>query len=148
MSLNRVFLLGNLGAAPELSYTPNQTAICKLRMATNERKKGADGQWTDHTEWHKVVCFGRTAENCGQYLSKGSQAFIEGRIQTRKYQDKDGKDQYWTEIIANTVQFIGAKGERANIEREDVSATGSRPMAAMDMPDAGSVSFDDDDIPF
>lgn len=154
-SVNKVILLGRLGVDPELRYTQNQTPVCTLKMATNDRRKTPDGQWTDHTEWHTVVTFGKTAENCSNYLQKGRLAFVEGRLQTRKYQDQDGKDRYWTEIVANTVQFIG--GGRDNIEVERGAPAGSPDYAPTDMPTQGSgvntsvgaaVSFDDDDIPF
>ncbi len=149
MSLNKVLLLGRLGAAPELKHTPSQTAICTLRLATNERRKGANGEWADHTEWHTVVTFGKTAENCNQYLEKGRQVFIEGRIQTRKYQDKDGKERYWTEIIALNVQFVGGRdGAASGLNIEQSSASSSSPMGAGSFPDSPSVSFEDDDIPF
>jgi len=153
MSLNKVLLLGRLGAAPELKYTQSQTPICTLRLATNERRKGADGEWTEHTEWHTVVTFGKTAENCNQYLEKGRQCFVEGRIQTRKYQDKDGKERYWTEIIANTVQFVGGRDSAGsgasgfNVEQSSRPAANSG-NAGGSFPESPSVSFEDDDIPF
>lgn len=149
MSLNKVLLMGHLGADPELRYTTNQTAICNFSVATNDRRKGADGQWQDFTEWHKVVAFGKTAENCSNFLKKGRQVFVDGRIQTRKWQDQEGKDRYSTEIVANTVQFIGgAKGAEGGMTVERTSSpsssTGEIDMSAMGQ----SVSFDDDDIPF
>lgn len=152
MSLNKVLLLGHLGSDPELRYTNNQTAVCNMSIATNDRRKGADGQWADFTEWHRVVAFGKTAENCSNFLKKGRQVFIDGRIQTRKWQDQDGKDRYSTEIIANAVQFVGgAKGEGGmNIERSSSSmGAPAGNMGEIDMSALGqSVSFDDDDIPF
>lgn len=150
MGVNKVILLGNLGADPELRYTPNQTAVCNFRIATTERRKGADGEWTDHTEWHSIVTFGKTAENCAQYLQKGRQAFIDGRIQTRKWQDKEGNNRYTTEIIANTVQFVGGRADSANIEKEFTSPKGSNAAVAAAASAGGieSVPFDDDDIPF
>jgi len=148
MSVNKVIILGRLGADPELRYTQSQTAVCTLRMATNERKKGPDGQWTESTEWHRIVTFGKTAENCNQYLKKGRQAYVEGRLRTNKWQDKEGKDRYTTEIIAQTVQFIGG-GRSEGIEVERTSSA-PRPNAAQipDAPIGQTVSFDDDDIPF
>jgi single-strand DNA-binding protein len=152
-SVNKAILLGRLGADPELRFTPNQTPVCTLKLATNDRRKGADGEWSEHTEWHTVVAFGKTAENCNQYLKKGRMAYIEGRIQTRKWQDQDGKDRYWTEIIANTVQFIGGRPEGLEIER--VATNNNQSAGAMPPADASAgasmgtpVSFDDDDIPF
>ncbi len=154
MSLNKVLLMGNLGADPELRYSQAQLPICTMRIATNDRRKNADGQWVDNTEWHTVVCFGKSAENCNQYLSKGSTVFVDGRIQTRKYQDKDGKDKYWTEIIASTVQFMSKKGDTSGMT-VDKGADSMPPMggpqasgATAGTPQAANVSFDDDDIPF
>jgi len=109
MSVNKVILIGNLGKDPELRYSGAQMAIATFSVATNERKKDASGQWVDHTEWHNIVVFGKTAENCANFLKKGRQAYIEGSIRSRKWQDKEGKDRYTTEILANTVQFIGAR---------------------------------------
>ena len=149
--LNRVLLIGNLGAAPELRYTQSQLPVCNFRIATNEKRQ-ENGQWVDHTEWHTIVTFGKTAENCNQYLQKGKQCFVEGRIQTRKYQDQDGKDKYFTEIIASNVRFLGGKGEGIEVERSNASrpssssgqGTGTTPPP----PIGETISFDDDDIPF
>ena len=154
MSLNRVFLIGNLGAAPELRFSQAKLPICNFRIATNERRQGQDGQWEDKTEWHNVVTFGKTAENCNQYLQKGRQVFVEGRIQTRKYQDKEGKDRYSTEIIASAVKFIGGArgentGEGMEVERSPRSDSGSAKSSTPPPSSIGeSISFDDDDIPF
>lgn len=160
MGINKAILLGNLGRDPELKYTSSQTPVCTLNIATGERRKDASGNWVDHTEWHRVVTFGRTAENCSQYLKKGRQVFIEGRIQTRKWQDKDGKDRYSTEIVASTVQFVGgARGEGAAASSgmtfgsdEQVSegrnVVESLPTADAIAASGSEVSFDQDDIPF
>ena len=155
MSLNRVFLMGNLGADPELRSTPNGTQICTLKLATNERRKGPDGNPIDHTEWHNVVTFAKTAENCAQYLSKGRPVFVEGRIQTRKYQDSDGKDKYWTEIIASNVTFMNAgsgapRNNEMGVEKVVTPNQSHSPKGtpAANVPLGGPVSFDDDDIPF
>lgn len=154
MGVNRVFLLGNLGADPEIRYTPSQQAVCNLRLATGERKKNPDGQWVDHTEWHRVVTWGKTAENCAQYLTKGKQVFVEGKIQTKKWQDQEGKDRYTTEIVAFSVQFIGGRGENAglasNLEVEpmDESSLMSSNETSSSKPQTAQVSLNDDDIPF
>lgn len=105
--INKVILIGNLGADPEVRTTAGGTAVANLRIATTERRKDKDGNWSDHTEWHSVVVFGRTAENCGQYLKKGRQVYVEGRLQTRKWQDREGNDKYSTEVAADIVRFIG-----------------------------------------
>ena len=153
MSLNRVMLIGNLGADPELRYTPSQQPVCSLRIATTERRKGADGQWAEQTEWHRVSVFGKTAENCSQYLAKGRQVFVEGRLQTRKYQDKEtGKDRYSTEILAFTVQFLGGKGGEGGAPRAsapaDMGSSDSSSSFTAEAATGAPVSFDDDDIPF
>lgn len=148
MSLNRVFLIGHLGADPEIRYTPSQLAICNLRIATNERRQNDAGEWVDHTEWHRVVAFGKTAETCGQYLKKGRQVFVEGRIQTKKYQDQEGKDRYSTEIVASGVRFIGGgKSDGIEMERTPRAAAPASAGGAP-APIGETISFDDDDIPF
>ncbi len=155
MAVNKVILIGNLGADPELRYTGNQTPVCSLRIATSERRKDASGNWSEHTEWHSVVAFGKTAENSAQYLQKGRQVFIEGKLQTRKWQDKEGKDRYTTEILANTIQFLGG-GKGAAVPKESSSHNESAPMksapvAQMAETSSGAdseISFQDDDIPF
>lgn len=109
MTVNKAILIGNLGQDPELRTTGGGTPVATLRIATSERRKDRDGNWTDHTEWHSVVCFGRTAENAGRYLAKGRQVHVEGRIQTRKWQDRDGRDRYTTEIVADQLRFLGGR---------------------------------------
>jgi single-strand DNA-binding protein len=163
MAINKVILLGNLGKDPELRYTPQQMAICSFSLATGERKKDQSGQWVDHTEWHNIVTFGRTAENCAKFLKKGRQAFIEGRIRTRKWQDKEGKDRYTTEILGDQVQFVGgARGESSDAGDYGQEPANDNVLAGIPTADAlpkvangGSraassepVTFDDDDIPF
>ncbi len=159
MSLNRVFIMGNLGADPELRYTPAKMAVCTLRVATGERRKNQEGEWVETTEWHSIVVWGKTAENCSQYLQKGRQVFIEGRLQTRKWQDQEGKDRYKTEIVASNVQFIGGRGGSTSdsapsydSESAGPSASMSGSMASPAAAASGSgsehISFEDDDIPF
>ena len=170
MSVNKAILIGRLGKDPELRHTQNQIAVCTLNLATSERRKDASGNWNEQTEWHNVVVFGKTAENCAQYLAKGRQVYVEGRIQTRKWQDKEGKDRYTTEIVGNTVQFIGSKADGAgggsyagasnsggsyggasakpaNANSNVDSLLNSLPSAEAMTKDV-EVSFDDDDIPF
>lgn len=106
-SVNKAIVLGNLGRDPELRHTQSGKAVCTLRIATNESWQDQSGERQERTEWHQVVVWGRQAENCNQYLKKGRSVFIEGRIQTRKWQDKDGNDRYSTEIVADRVQFVG-----------------------------------------
>jgi single-strand DNA-binding protein len=111
MTVNKVILIGNLGADPETRTTPGGVVVSNLRIATTERRKDRDGNWTDHTEWHKVVCFGRTAENVSKFLKKGRQLYVEGALRTQKWQDKEGKDRWTTEVVANEIRFLGG-GER------------------------------------
>ncbi len=162
MSVNKVILVGRLGKDPELRMTSSQLAVASFSIATNERKKDQSGNWTDHTEWHNVVVFGKSAQNCSQYIKKGSQVFLEGSLRTRKWQDKEGKDRYTTEIIANTVQFLDSKKSGGMSDNVEVSGEGfpaSAPdsvMASLQSADslvsAGAatkpVTFDEDDIPF
>lgn len=156
MGVNKVILLGNLGKDPELRYTNQQFPIGSFSLATSERRKDQNGEWKDAVEWHNVVVLGKQAENCNKYLKKGSQAFVEGKIRTRKWQDKEGKDRWTTEIVADTVQFVGARGESSQRYQEAVggdSGAGSSVLDSLPTADqlasgAGSASFDDDDIPF
>jgi len=107
MSVNKVILVGNLGQNPELKYTPSGQAVCNLSIATNESWTGKDGTKQEKTEWHRLVLFGKLAELAGQYLQKGRQVYTEGKLQTRSWQDKDGQTKYTTEIVAQTLQFLG-----------------------------------------
>lgn len=106
--LNKVMLIGNLGADPEVKYTPSGTAVTNFRIATSEKWKDKDGKTQDRVEWHRIVTFGKLAEICGEYLAKGKQVYIEGRIQTRSWDDKDGNKKYMTEVVANTMQMLGS----------------------------------------
>lgn len=103
--INKAILVGNLGKDPEIRYSPNGLAVATFSLATTERYKDED-----RTEWHKIVAFGRLAEICGEYLAKGKQVYIEGRIQTRDWEDRDGNKRYTTEIVANTMQMLGSAG--------------------------------------
>jgi single-strand DNA-binding protein len=105
--VNKVILVGHLGADPDMRYTPSGQGVCELRLATSESWNDKNGQRQERTEWHRIVVWGKRAEVCSKYLSKGRQVFVEGRIQTRTYDDKDGNKRYITEIIANDVQFLG-----------------------------------------
>ncbi|HEX2569711.1 MAG TPA: single-stranded DNA-binding protein [Polyangia bacterium] len=106
-SVNKVILIGNLGANPELKYLPSGQPVCEIRLATNEVFNDQQGQRQERTEWHRVVVYGKQAENCNQYLTKGRPCYIEGRLRTRSWDDKDGNKRYTTEIVAERVQFLG-----------------------------------------
>lgn len=112
--INKVILIGNLGQDPDLRSTASGATVANLRIATTERRKDRDGNWSDHTEWHSVVSFGRTAENVGKYCRKGKQVYIEGRLQTRKWQDRDGRDRYSTEVVADNIRFLSGGGQGAS----------------------------------
>lgn len=105
--VNKVILIGNLGRDPELRYTQKGRAVANFTLATSENWTNADGQREERTEWHRVVVWGKTAENCAQYLAKGRTVYIEGRIQSREWEDKEGQKRSTTEIVAQTVQFLG-----------------------------------------
>ena len=108
-SVNKVFLIGNLGRDPEVRYTGSGTAVASLSLATTERFKNKKGEWEDRTEWHNVIFWGRLAEVAGEHLSKGKTVYIDGRLQTRKWQDRDGKDRYTTEIVAEKMVMLSRK---------------------------------------
>ena len=105
--VNKVVIIGNLGKDPEVRYTQSGSAVSNLRLAVSERRKKGD-EWLEHTEWIDVVCFGKTAENAGQYLSKGRQVYVEGRMSTRKWEDKEGNNRYSTEVVAHSIIFLGS----------------------------------------
>ena len=108
-SFNRVILLGNLGQDPELRHTANQVAVGNLSIATTDYRKGSDGEKQEFTEWSRVVVWNKTAENCAKFLKKGSSVLVEGRLQTRSYEDKEGVKRYVTEVVASSVTFVGKK---------------------------------------
>ena len=109
--VNKVILIGNLGQDPEVRMTNSGTAVCELRIACTDRRRTQDGQWEDQTEWVTVVTFGRTAENAGKFLSKGRSVYVEGRLQTRSWDDQEGKKRYKTEVVAQIVQFLGGRSD-------------------------------------
>ena len=116
--LNKVMIIGRLGRDPELRYTQGGAPVCTLNVATDESYQDRDGNRVDRTEWHRIVVFQRAAENCGNFLRKGSLVFVEGSLQTRKWQDQNGQDRYTTEIKAQRVQFLDRKGDRAPGEED------------------------------
>ena len=136
--LNKVRLVGHLGRDPEVRTTPSGSQVCNLSLATTERVKNREGAWEDQTEWHRVVCFGRTAENVARFKKKGETLYVEGRIRTNKWKDKDGQDRYTTEIIADNIRFLG--GGRGD-DRQPGNGGGSH-------DDGGGFGGGDDSIPF
>lgn len=140
--VNKVILIGNLGKDPEVRYTPNGVAVANFTLATSETWKDKQtGENQERTEWHRVVLFARLGEIAGEYLRKGSKAYVEGRLQTRKWQDKSGQDRYTTEIVAESLQLLDSKGGNA----PDTSSTASDKS---EMPQTASADNFDDDIPF
>tara|TARA_R110002020_G_scaffold5698_1_gene23426 strand:- start:36 stop:431 length:396 start_codon:yes stop_codon:yes gene_type:complete len=129
--VNKVILVGNLGRDPETREAPSG-GVCKLRLATSHGAKDRDGGWTTATEWHNVVVFGRDAENCQQYLAKGRQVYIEGRVQTRSYTGRDGQEKQATEIVANRVAFL--QGEKQPNGNSGRTATGLAGQYDEDIP--------------
>ena len=149
MSVNKAILVGNLGRDPETKVSAGGMTICKLSLATSSRRKGPDGEYSDHTEWHRVAVFGKTAESVGKYLKKGSKVYIEGEIRTQKWTHKDGADRWSTEIVANVVRFLDSKsdggGERSQPSRQDRKPSGG---GGRQNQTSGGGDFDDQDIPF
>ena len=139
-SVNKVILVGNLGADPEKRFLPSGGSVTNLRLATSEvRKNRSTGENNEHTEWHRVVLFDRLAEVSAQYLSKGSQIYIEGKLRTRKWQAQDGTEKFMTEVVAEDMQFLGA--QRQKIEPTLATRTAVSLVPATD-------PFDDSSIPF
>lgn len=136
-SVNKVILIGNLGADPEVRYTPSGTAVANFSLATTDQWTNKDGGKEEKTEWHKVVAFNRLGEICGEYLHKGKQVYIEGKIQTRAWEDKEGVKRYTTEIVALGMQMLGAKGQ-------DNTAGRMKERPPVEEP----LSIPDDEIPF
>ena len=142
--VNKVILVGNLGKDPEVRYMPNGNAVANITLATSESwKDKTSGEQQEKTEWHRIVMFRRLGEIAGEYLKKGSQVYIEGKLQTRKWQDKDGNDRYTTEIVADEMQMLGSRGGSANFAGNSAPASASAPKTAP----APAGDFDDD-IPF
>lgn len=139
-SLNKVMLIGNLGRDPEVRYTAAGTAVAGFSIATTEKFKNKNGEWEERTEWHNITLWGKLAEIAGEYLAKGKTVYVEGRLQTRKWQDRDGKDRYTTEIVGDKMQMLGGKGDggRSGGSRSDSQEP------AYEEP----VFNPDDDIPF
>lgn len=151
-SVNKVILIGNLGADPETRYSPDGAAITNIRMATTEKwKDKGSGEMREQTEWHRVVFFGRLAEIAGEYLKKGSPVYVEGRLRTRKWTDKDGNDRYTTEITADAMQLLGSRGGAGEPATRDVAPAGEAAPArggGGKKPAGGGLGDMEDDIPF
>lgn len=145
--LNKVMLIGNLGADPELRQTTSGTSVCEMRIATTESwfDKNANER-KEKTEWHRIIVWGKQGENCAKYLAKGRKAYVEGRIQTREWEDQKGNKRWTTEIVANNVQFLSSRNDGGG----GGNYGGPPPPSDNDMPAGGGSdgSFSDDEIPF
>lgn len=148
--INKVILVGHLGKDPDVRYAPSGQAIANITLATSEQWKDKNtGEKQERTEWHRIVFFGRLAEIAGEYLKKGAQVYIEGRLQTRKWQDKEGKDRWTTEIVANEMQMLGGRGGGGGDSFNQDASSNSQPEPAAASTSAGGGADDfDDDIPF
>ncbi len=155
-SVNKVILVGNLGADPETRYLPSGDAVCNIRVATTDRiRDKTSGEYKENTEWHRIVFFGKLAETAGQYLKKGRQVYVEGRIRTNKWRDKEGNERYTTEIIGNDMKMLGSREGMGSPSASDSEYGGSMPSApaagsGRQAPTRKTPSFEemDDDIPF
>ena len=145
--VNKVILIGRLGTDPEVRYTSNGGAVANFSLATNESWTDKAGQKQEKTEWHKIVVWGKVAELCGQYLSKGRQAFVEGRLQTREWLDKEGQKRYTTEIVGQNIQFLGSPGERSAAQN---TASDFAPSAGsgFEIPTESSGAQAEEEVPF
>jgi single-strand DNA-binding protein len=155
-SLNRVTLIGNLGKDPEVKFTPSGTPVAKIALATNERFKDKNGEWQDRTEWHNVVLWQRLAEIAGEYLKKGGKVYIEGRLQTRSWDDKQtNQKKYMTEVVASDLILLGGRGEGgggggdfAGSARGASSGGNNFDQRMPEAEPAGTAPISDEDIPF
>lgn len=145
--VNKVIIIGRLGNDPEISYTSGGQAVAKLSIATSEKWKDKQGQQQERTEWHRISAFGRLAEIMGEYLKKGGQVYIDGKLRTNKWKDKDGNDRYTTEILANEMQMLGGQSGAANGSSAQVQ---QRPQQGGQRSQAPAPNLDDfdDEIPF
>ena len=144
--LNKVMLIGNLGADPELRFTQNGTAVANFRIACTRSYTNRDGERTEATEWVTIVAWRGLAENVGQYLSKGRPVYVEGRLQTRQWEDRDGNTRYTTEVVANDIQFLGGRGGGGG--DDDWGGGGGRGGGGYDRGGPPPAGMDADDLPF
>ena len=140
-AVNKAIILGNLGRDPEVRYTTDGNAVTTFSVATTETRKDRDGNSQEHTEWHRIVVFGRLAEVCGEYLAKGRSVYVEGSIRTRSWDDREGNKRYTTEIVGRTVQFLSPRGESGR-------QGGGAPPAEDDFSYEEGAGMTDDDVPF
>ena len=142
--VNKVILLGRLGKDPEMRYAPSGTAIATFSLATNHRQKVND-EWVDKTEWHNLIAFGKTAEIAGEYLKKGKQLYIEGRLQTSSWEDQQGQKKYKTEVVVSDLQMIGSKGDESFSPPTESATTSTQQEPS---PPTAPAAEEEDDLPF
>ena len=143
--VNKVILVGNLGSDPEVRSTPGGQRVANFRLATSRQWTGQDGQRQEKTEWHSIVAWGKLAEICERYLQKGKQVYVEGRLETRNWQDKEGQQRYKTEVICETMQMLGRAGDRNGDTGSDPQSRGGAPEESFTPAGGGNA---DDDLPF
>lgn len=149
MSVNKVLLIGRLGNKPEIRYTNTGTGVANFNLATSENWNDKNGQKQERTEWHRIVVWGKLAELCEKYLDKGRQCFVEGRLQTRSWDDKDGNKRYTTEVVATTVQFLGGQSAQAGRPGAGMHEQMAADVGGADSsPQIQESAFTEDEIPF
>ncbi len=147
--VNKVILIGHLGKDPELKYTPSNVPFARFSIATSERYKDKDGNWQDKTEWHNIVCWQRTAEIASQYLKKGSQVYLEGRLQTRSWDDRQtNQKKYMTEIVVTSMVLLGGRGEAGEEGQRARGASAGTPEAQPAPDYESATQITDEDVPF
>ena len=140
-SVNKVILVGNLGRDPELRYIQSGQPVANFTLATNDRWRDKEGNNQERTEWHRIVVWGKSAENCAQYLQKGRSVYVEGRLQTREWEDKDGNKRQTTDVVAQAVQFLGGRGSTAGGPAGDPDSFGPGPGGGSSGPPPSDVPF-------
>ena len=148
MSLNKAMIIGNLGRDPEMRYTPNGQPVTQFTVAVNRNYKGADGNWQEETEWFRVVAWGPLAERTAEYLRKGRKVYVEGRLQTRQWEDQDGQKRYTTELVAQTVTPLDPRPRDEAGEESGEPRGEARPARPAAQPASGETYEDLDDLPF
>ncbi|HKD43443.1 MAG TPA: single-stranded DNA-binding protein [Myxococcaceae bacterium] len=146
--VNKAILIGNLGADPEVRFTPGGQAVANFRIATSESWTDKNGQKQERTEWHRIVVWGKLAELCGEYLAKGRQCFVEGRLQTREWTDKENRKNYTTEVVANSVVFLGARDPNAAARGRPRNGSEEYALPPAGPEEAANPATPEDDIPF
>lgn len=150
--INKVILVGRLGADPDLRFAPNGTAIARFNVATTERVPVGEGNWEDRTEWHRVVVFGKLAETCGNYLSKGRLVYVEGRLRTQQWEDRQGVRRFTTEIVARDIQFLDSGVSRGDVSvavsDETIESYGDGSLSEILSSVPEENTSPDDDVPF